>query len=86
MRRLPLRLAAALLALGLAALPACRRAAPDPATLAKNYIQYPVSKGESLESISKQFFVKPEQLRQANHLGRKEQPAPGRTILIPRWK
>jgi LysM repeat protein len=61
-------------------------AAPAPApTLgsARQPIKYPVSEGETLDSIAKAFLVSPESLLKLNKLADASQVKPNMTILIP---
>lgn len=47
-------------------------------------VKYKVKNGDSIESISWQFSVRPDHLREANGFGAKEVVHPGQTIFIPR--
>ena len=60
--------------------------APAPAPAgggASNPIRYPVSQGESVESIAKAFLVTPEAILKLNNLPAGAELKPGQTILIP---
>lgn len=46
-------------------------------------ISYPVSAGETVETIAKAFLISPESVRALNNLAPDAQPKPGQTLLVP---
>lgn len=57
--------------------------APAPNLTAARMVDYPVTRGETLDSIAKAFLVSPDSIRSVNNLAPGEEPAEGRTIRIP---